>query len=269
MKQEELSDLEKQKMLAILYLNKIYAPGLDELVVRIAGSISGKKERESALLMVSPYLVRSGKLPLADAIARQELEGYKRVVTLARIGSELAESSPSQSLSYLREAEDLLTEIEDSDDQGVLRQEISGGYLRLKDWRKALELAKRILPPSEMVYTLRGIAEALWKVGETANANAALDDAHAGANETGQNERAGALDDVARVLAQMGRSSEAVAVWEEAITFAEFDPECPKLLWSICKEMVSLGYRQRAREVALLIKNDARRRDALSLVGEE
>lgn len=267
MKHEELTDLEKQKLLAILDLNRVCAPGLAELTIRIAESIAGGRERGSALLSVSFYLARCGNVALADAVARGRLEGYDQTRALAHIGFELAASDPNRSASYLKEAEDRLRSSgDDSDDRGVLLQEISHGYLRLKNWRKTLDFARQVFPRSEAVHTLCEIASCLWNSGKAEEAKATLVEAQEMTKEVEFDEKTACLNDVAKALVHMRRRDEAVEVLEEALAFASHSIEEGKWLLIICTTFVSLGLKDRAKEVALSIRNDARRRQALAFV---
>jgi tetratricopeptide (TPR) repeat protein len=265
----QLSDLEKQRLLAILHLHKVHVPGLDHLVLKLVESISGAKERDSALLTLTYYLAAYGNIVAADEVARQRLQGYYSAAALAGIGSELASTDPSGAALYLSDAEKLLKDVIDVDEQAILLQRISEVYSNLKDWGKAQELANRITVPSDKVYTLTKLAKRLWDEGETEKADKVLLDARASVAETESSDRADALDDIARLLVHMGKESAALNTWEEALQFVNGSLDPPKLVLIICKGLASIGRRERASEVALLIQNEARRAQALALINEQ
>jgi len=206
---------------------------------------------------------------LADSVARQQVRASAKTAALAAIGVELAKSNSGPAVDYLEEAEGLLVAIEDEDARVPLLQQISHGYGRLGDWNKARKLAEEIPLPPERIFTLCEITGALWNAGQTAAAKESFRDAQESVAQVTNQERAGALSDLAATLAQMGRTSEAVQFWEEAVSLAKYAAEPSKILYSICGIFISLDRRERAREVALLIENDARRRQALSLLAEK
>jgi hypothetical protein len=261
-----LTDLEKQQLLSTLHLNKVYVPGLDRLMLRVAESIVGTKEQESAMLELSYYLTAYGNLVLAEEVARRRLNGYASASAFAAIASEIAKYDPVSSNRYLQDAETLLREIRDSDDQAILLQRISRGYSKLNNWQRATELADRISPPEDRVATLCEIAGSLWSTGDTGEAKRILAGAHAAAGKVEPGERTGALNDVAKVLVQMDRTTEAAQVWEEALPYARHSTEAPKWLVSICQALATLGCKERAREIASGIENDARRAQALAAI---
>lgn len=263
---QELTDWEKQQLLVTFYLNKIRVPGLDRLALRIAESVADERERQSAMLTLSNYLAAYRNLPLADEIARKRLDGYASASALAKIGCELAKDDPTQAISYLREAEALLEGICDSDEQAIVLQQVSRGYSHLNRWQAAKDAASRIPRAEDKVSSLCEIATDLWSAGEVDVARRMLSDAQALVKETELIQRTSALNDVAKVLVQMNRLTEAAQVWDEAITFAKDSTDPSKWLFSICEKLVSIGNRERAREVAALIENEARKTDALSLV---
>jgi len=266
--QNELTDLEKQHLVAIFRLNNLYAPGLDKLALRIVESISEEKQRNFSFLILVAYLAAQGNSVLAEDVARTRLGGYHQATALASIGFELASAKSSGAQAYLKDAESFLDKVFGQDDRATLLHRVSQGYSQLGTWEKAIELANQIAEPEQRASTLCEIAENLWKAGEVERLDRALSDIRASAAETDQRERTNVLNDLGEVLARIGRVSEALRAWEEAVSFADYALESPKLLFSICRNLINVGHKQQAREVALLIKNDARRKEALSLVAE-
>jgi tetratricopeptide (TPR) repeat protein len=261
----QLTDGEKQQLLAILFLHKVYAPGLDRLALRIAESISDK-DRESAMLTVSYYLAASGNTELAEEVARQRLAGYSRCSALIAIGSELAKTDKSKAKEFQSCAEGILEELSDPDERTILLARISDAYLKLGDWEKAEDFARRIAQSSEKISALCAIAEHLLNVGEATRANEVVEEAQTDvASVTEEGERASTLADTARVLAKIGRTSEAVEFWEQAAVLAHHAPDPSKLLLSICQSLVNFGEPKRARSVAMRIQNEALRAEALTL----
>jgi hypothetical protein len=264
---QELTDNEKQKLVAALYLNKLYAPALAELSVRVVESITDESQRNLCFLTLIDYLAAHGNLALADEIARHRLNGYHRAAALAGLGIASAAVDSDRAQAYLVDAEAFLERTSDPDDRTTLLHRISQGYSRLRMWEKGQELAGQVGQAQDRAFTLCRLLEDLWNAGESEKANRLLLAARESVAATSLKERASALDDLARVLALMKRGSEAFELWEEAVASAEYAPESAKLLYLICKGLVSIGHQQRAHEVALLIKNDARKAQALALVG--
>lgn len=261
----QLTDGEKQQLLTTLYLHKMYAPGLDRLAVRIAESVSDK-DRESAMLTTTYYLAAFGSTEMADDIARRHLKGYARGSALAAIGSELAKTDRTKAREYLADAAQVLHNVIDPDEQTILMGRISEGYLEAGDWEQAQSFAGRIGHASEKVSSFCKVAESLLNAGQEKQASEVLELARANmpsAIEKG--DRACSLVDIARVLARMRRTSEAVEYWEQAVELADHAPDPPKMLLSICRSMVSIGERGRAKSVAMHIRNSALRSEALSL----
>ena len=266
---KQLSDYEKQQLLTILYVHKICAPGLDRLVLRIAESISSEDERSSALLTASYYLASCGSLALADEVAHGKLQGHASAAALASIGDSIADTNPHQAAKYLEEAEQFLGETGNTDDQAILLQRISQGYLRLRNWTRARELANNILRTGDKVSVLCDIVGSLFNSGKTGNAEQTLREARTVTDRAERSELASAFNNIARVLVQMDRKDEAFSTWEDALKFVDESLDPPKLVLIICKGLASIGQRERAREVALSIPNDARRAQALALIDEE
>jgi hypothetical protein len=269
MRDDGLTDLEKQELLQILFINKIYAPGLERIVARVAESISSDDQRQVAVAMTSRYLATFGNRDEADTLIRRHLEGVAEATALASIGSELVRSQPSEAADYLQRAYDLLSTIEDVDDRVSLLQRLVDGYLDLRQNAKACDMANQISMPAERVYTLSKIATRLWDEGETEKADKVLLEARASVAETESSDRADALDDIARLLVHMGKESAALNTWEEALQLVNGSLDPPKLVLIICKGLASIGRHERAREVALLIQNEARRAQALALINEQ
>lgn len=269
MRDNELTDLEKQELLQTLFVNKIYAPGLDRMVTRIAESISDVCGPRAAIAMASRYLAIFGKHEEADVLVRHHLHGAAEATALASIASEVARSNASQAAEYLQEASDILQEVQDPDDRVSLIQRLVDAHLNLNQNKRAWNIASQIHVPAERVYTLTKIAKRLWDRDDAEGAGEVLLNAWASAAETERNDRADALDDIARTLAHMKRESDAVSTWEEALTFVNESLDPPKLLLIICKGLASVGHRERAREVALTIQNEARRAQALALIEEQ
>ena len=263
---KQFSDFEKQQLLTILYVHKICAPGLDRLVLRIAESISSEAERSSALLMASYYLASCGSLPLADEVAHGKLQGHASAAALASIGGLIADTNPDQAARYLEEAEQFLSQTDNIDDQAILLQRISQGYLRLRNSTRAREFANKILPNGDRVSVLCEIAGSLFKSGEADEAKQTLREARTVIDRAERSELASALNDIANVLVQIDRADEALSTWEEALKFVEESLDPPKLVLIICKGLASIGQLGRAREVALSIQNVARRAQALALI---
>lgn len=264
----DLTDLEKQHLIAIFQLNKFFAPGLDKLALRIAESISDEKQRDFSFLVLVDYLASWGNLVLASSIARTRLSGYHRAAALASIGSELAKANSLEAQDYLRDAEGLLDQIAGQDDRDTLQHRLSQAYAHLRAWEKATDLTSRIADTKLRALTLREIAESLWKIGEVERLNHVILDLRSTVGEVDRSERAEVLNELAQVLVGTGRVSEALEAWQAAVSFADYALDSSKLLLSICKNLVNFGNRQQARDTALLIKNDARREEALSLVGD-
>ena len=264
-----LTDIEKQKLVATFYLNKVHAPGLDELAFRIVDSISDVKERTAAFLTLSYYLAEFGNVRLAEDVARRHLHGYPKISALIALGCSLRKEDAGHALSYFREAEGQLKEIKDSDERAILLVQFARAYLRLGDWERATEFANQISSMGDRVATLCEVAGALWAANELSGAKQVLAGAHELANEVPIDERTGALNDVAKALMQVGREQEASELWEKAITFANSSNESAKWLYSVCENLLSAGKRERAREVAMLITNEARRNQALSRVDKK
>lgn len=265
MRRRELTDLEKSKLIAIFALNRICAPGLDSMAVRIVESISGKKARELAEKTLLRYLLGCESYPLAETVARRQTPELARAAALAIVGAALSEHTSARARDYLSESETLLQRVREPDDRGPILQEIAIGYGRMKDWTKALSIATEITPAGERVFTLSQIAMALWKSGAGDAAKKTLDDARRSVSEVSLREQASSLLDLAKATAEMGRASEAVGLLEEAIRFAEHAPESSKVLYSVCQALIALGQHERAREIAHSIESASRKIQALSL----
>ena len=264
---QELTDSEKQKLVAALYLNKLYAPALAELSLRVVESITDESQRNLSFLTLIDYLAAHGNLSLADEIARHRLNGYHRAAAFAGLGIASASVDSDRAQAYLVDAESFLKQTNDPDDRTTLLHRIAQGYSRLRMWEKAEEMAGQVGQAQDRAFTLCGLLEDLWNAGESERAGRLLLAARQSVTETSLNEKASVLDDLARVLVLMNRRSEAFELWEEAVPSAEYAPESAKLLYLICKGLVSIGHQQRAHEVAQLIKNDARKAQALAAIG--
>jgi hypothetical protein len=269
MSDDGLTDLEKQELLQILFVNKIYVPGLERIVARVAESILSEDQRQVALAMTSRYLAAFGKVKEADVLVRRHLEGVAEATALASIGSELAKTHSFEAAEHLQGAYDLLNTIENADDRVSLLQRLVDGYLDLRESAKAWNIANQISRPAERVYTLSKIARRLWDEGEPEKAEKVLLDVRACVAETESCDRADTLDDTARLLAHMGKESDALSAWEEALQFVDGSLDPPKLILIICKGLALIGRRERAREVARLIQSEPRRAQALALIDEQ
>jgi len=266
--EKPLTDFEKQKLLAALYLHKVYAPGLDLLAFRVVESISAPAERESAWLTLSYYLAAFSNFGLAEEVASQYLRGYAKASGLAAIGCELAKDDPARAVAYLQAVEPLLTGVVESDERAILLRQISKGYSQARSWQRAKELADLISPTEDRVSSLCEIAGSLWRANELEAAKQMLAEARELANQTPASERTSALSDVARVYLEMNQIADATEILGTAAAFADKSLESSKWLFSICQRLVSVGRSQQAREVALQIKNQTLQREALSLIGE-
>lgn len=262
----ELTDLEKQKLLSILYLQKVHATGLDALALRIAESISEERERETALLTTSYYLAQSGNEALALEAGRQ-LNPYGRASSLAAIAAEISAEDHEKAVLHLTVAEALLRDhISDPDEQSIVLTRISDAYLQMHDWERAHKIARKIPTISDRVSNLCRIVEYLWNRGEVQCAAEVMREARANAAETTAGNRSSALVDVARTLGRMGQAEEAVDIWDQAALLSEYAPDPSQFLVTICGELISLGRTDRARDIMLQIRNEARRAAVLSML---
>lgn len=266
---DNLTDLDKQRLLSELYLNKLYAPALDQIVLKVVSSIEEDKQREFSFLMLVDYLSAHGSVTLADEIARHKVDERHLGSALASIGAQIAGTNAGKAEEFLRESEALLARTEEIDYRLHVMRLISQGYMRMKDWSKARELANEMPLPSERVDSLCTIGRALWDAGETATATETLTDARGQVADVALEDRASSLSCIAKTLAGVGCTADAIEILEEAIPFADNDSEPSKILYSICKAFISLGRPERAREITNLIKTDARRAQALALFDQE
>jgi len=269
MEAKELTDLEKLELLQLLLVHRINAAGSEGLIARIAESVSSHEQREIAITMASRYLTSLGKREEAETLIHRHLTGAVEATALALVGTEIIKSNPSEGAAYLQQARNMLHEVEDAEDRVPLLQHLVDGYLTLNQNSTAWDLAKQISNPSERVYTLVNLAKQLWDKRDVETAERVLLDARASVGETTPSDRADTLDDIARLLAHMGRETDALNAWEEAVKFADESPDPPKLLLMICTGLTSIGLRERAREIAMLIQNDARKAQALETIGQQ
>ena len=266
---KELTDSEKEQLLTILYLNKVHAPGLDRLSLRIAESISDEKQRNRSLLTIVDYLVGYGNLALADQVTERDLAGYNRAAALATIGNALAAGNPSAAEQYLIQSEELLGTMGDPDDKVPLLDLVAAGYSRLGRWEKAEGFASLIILPADRVFRLCRIFEDMTNSGQASNVEHLLAAIRASIGQTNADEKAGALDDLARALLAVGRLSDAIETWEEALKFASCSPEPAESLYVISKGLARAGKKARAQEIAMMIGNEAKRAAALSLIEQQ
>jgi|GEM_PF-6875726 hypothetical protein len=263
---KELTDAEKEQLLAIFYLNKLEAPALDHLSLRVAESISDEKQRNRCLLTIVDYFAGHGNVALPDQVAQRHLAGYNRAAALAMIGNALAAGSPPVAERYLIQSEELLGTMSDPDDTVSLLDLVAGGYSRLGRWEKAESLASRIPLPSDRVSRLCRILEDMGNSDQASNTEHLLPHIRASIGQTDADERAGAFDDLARAMLATGRSSDAAETWEEALEFASRSPEPAESLYLISEGLARAGRKLRAREIAMMIGNEAKRAAALSLI---
>ncbi len=266
MQDKVFSDLDKHELLQTLLANRLLASGLGRLVVALAESIADETGRQAAIATAIQYLAVSRDFDGAVALASRHFKGKPKALALVAIASELTSSNYEAASAHLREAEALLGDIKDEDERVHLLQQLSNGFLGLKQTSMALQLARLIAQSSERAYTLSQIARGLWNEGHAEEAALALEEARSAAANTSTPDRPSTWDDIARLLVLMGRTDEAVRAWERAIEFLGESHDPDKLLLSICKALMSIGYGERARETALTIENEARRQQALTAV---
>lgn len=120
---------------------------------------------------------------------------------------------------------------------------------------------------SERVYKLINAVERALNEKNLDLAKKTVEEAHDLALQTLQTDRAEALYHVAQLFGRIGRRAEASDLLEQAIKFVNESLDPPKVLLAICKELASIGRRERALEIARLIPNEARRAQALELIG--
>lgn len=119
----------------------------------------------------------------------------------------------------------------------------------------------------DRMYDLLKAAQQAWEKRDLNPALQAVEEARALALQTPHSERAETLYDIAKVLGRMERTDDASNALEEALKFVDNSLDPPKLLLAICGQLTSIGRRERALEIALQIPNEARRAQALDLIG--
>lgn len=263
---EPFSDLEKQELLQIIVANGVIVPGLERIVVRIAESVLDTNQRQVAVAFAAQYLALRGSHDDALALVDRYLKGVTKARALASIASGISATSPQTSSVYLERTYQLLREAADPDDQMALLQQLVRQHLEFGQSREAWEIARLVSPPSERSYTLCQVAKHAWEANDRENTGRIIVDARRAAEQATAPDRADAWDSIARLFLYLGREAEAVDAWENAIKFSEDSQDPSKLLLAICKELAAIGRKERAKEVAQAIRNEARRVQALSLV---
>jgi tetratricopeptide (TPR) repeat protein len=260
------TDLDKHELLQTLIATRVVASGLGRLVVKLAESIADKRSKPVAIAVAAQYLAFCGDADGAVALASRHLRGPAKALALVAIATELAHSNQTASARYLQEASIFLQEIEDEDDRVRLLQRLSNGYLDLRDSAMALHFARLVTQPSERAYTLCQIVKRLSDEGDAEKAVQILAEIRKAAEETGSPDRPTTWDSFARLLVHYGRHDEAVTAWDKAIKFIRESHDPDRLLVSICEALGSIGYMERAKEIALTIENGVRREQALSAI---
>jgi hypothetical protein len=263
---QELTDAEKEQLLAIFYLDKIDVPALDHLTLRIAESMSDGKQKSRSLLALVNRFISHGNIALADQIARQHLARYYQAAALAELGTALANNDPAASEDYLTQSEEILDRTDDQDEKQALLDVVARGRSRLRHWVKAIKLAARISLPCDRVFTLCRIYEDMCSSGMGPNSEQLLASTRAAIDQTDPTDRCLALDDLARAMLNTGQPSRATQTWEEAFEFARYAPDPSEALYLISKGLAMAGQKPRAREVAMAITNEARRAAVLALI---
>jgi tetratricopeptide (TPR) repeat protein len=266
MKEKAFTDLEKQELLQILFVNKIEAPGLQGLVTRLAESIGNDEQRKVAIAMTARYLASLGKGEEAQALVHSHLQGAAEATALVGIGSEIVKFSPVEAAAYFQRASETLSKLQDSDDRVCLLQHLANGYLNLNEFATAWNMASQIPVPAERIHTLTKIARRMWDEHNEEEAEQLLLEVRNSVNETAPHDRADTLDDIAQLLVHMGRAKDALGMWEEALKFVGESLDPPKLLFIICKRLVSMHQHDRVREIAMSIENQARKSQVLALI---
>lgn len=268
MRSDDLTDLEKQELLQLLFANNTFVSGAERLATRLAESISSEDQRRVAIAMTSRYLATLGKITDAADLVERNLEGAASATEFAAIAAELARTDHSEARSYVQKALDALKKIGAADDRVRPLQALVEAYLSLGEKTRARYIANQISPPADRAYTLAKVMKVAWDEGDKQEAEKLILETRATAFDTERFDRADALDDLAKTLAHMNRKNEALSLWEEALKFVDESLDPPKLRLIICKGLASIGEHKRARQVAESITNEARRAQALAAIGD-